>query len=121
MKINIVATHMDLTLAITDYVKKKLNSLEKLIDTSGDKEVLTKVEIGKESTHHQKGNIFVMEAHLLYRKETYTTKVRGEDLYAVIDEVKDGLSRELKATKDRRSTRVKAGARKIKELLHAAT
>lgn len=116
MKITIVADK--LTPAITDYVTKKVNMLEKFIDTSGDKEALARVELGKETKHHQKGDIYVAEIHLSYRKEKYNIKAKAADLYAAIDEAKDELAREISAEKKKRTTKAKAGGRVIKKILH---
>jgi len=117
MNINITATHMELTEAIEEYAKKKINSLKKLLDTSGDHEVKAKIELGRETNHHQKGDVFKAEVHVTYRKEAYTASATAEDLYSAIDLVKDELSREFVQGKEKRGTSMKKGGRVIKKIL----
>ena len=73
MNIDIKGTHMELTEAIRDYVENKLGSISKII--SGDSDPYMRVEVGKDSDHHNKGDVFKAEAEL---------KVAGMTHYAVV-------------------------------------
>ena|SRR3990167_6281170 len=116
MKINIKATGIELTPAITDYINKKFSSIEKHIDKDHS-DVLAQVEVGKSTEHHKSGKIFRAEIHLtgggldLYN-------VREEfDLYAAIDLVKDEMVASLTQTKDKSETLTRRGARIFKGLM----
>lgn len=118
MKINKKATNFSLTPAIDDYVEKKLETLEKFFkDVSG---VLVNVEVGKTSSHHKSGDIFKAEIHLMANGEEYYASAETEDLYASIDEVKDGIVRELTSRRKKAVRLLRKGGAKIKNMLRGA-
>lgn len=116
MQITIKATNIELTEAIRDYVNKKFNSLEKFV-RKGDDSVLCRVEVGKVTKHHKKGEVFRAEGRLhLGGKELYATSEK-EDLYVAIDDVKDELVRVLTSTKEKKMDMVRKGGARIKNML----
>lgn len=91
---------MDLTEAIKAYVEERVAVLEKL--TSGfDSVAELRAELGKTSKHHTSGPFFFAELHLEAPGANLTAKAEGEDLYAVIDEVRDDLKRQLVDRKEK--------------------
>jgi len=98
MTITIHATNTELTDALRDHVEKKIQSLEKFFDRI----VSAVVDIGLETTHHQKGKIFYAEVnlHLPDKKMIRVTK-NAEDLYKAIEKVKDHLKVELTKIKEK--------------------
>ena len=60
---NIKATNIELTQEISDYLDKRLQSIEKLIDPN-DTSAIFDVEVGKTTNHHQTGSIFRAEINL---------------------------------------------------------
>ncbi|PIR47002.1 MAG: ribosomal subunit interface protein [Candidatus Vogelbacteria bacterium CG10_big_fil_rev_8_21_14_0_10_45_14] len=117
MNVNIVATNIELTEAIKAYVLKKLKSVERLLDTTKDKEIKTKVELGKVTKRQSKGIIFAVEVHMSHRKNEFTASAKASDLYAAIDIVKDELMREIKSVKGKKEAEAKKGASKIKKIM----
>jgi putative sigma-54 modulation protein len=104
MKIDIKGTNMELTEAIKDYVNEKIGGLEKFFDNI----VEAKVEVGKTSNHHQKGDIFRAEANLdVPEKHVLRAEATREDLYMAINEVKDELQRQIKKYKEKMRGNVK--------------
>ena len=114
MKINIKATGIELTPAISDYVYKKLASLEKYIGNSQD--IVAQVEVAKVTRHHKQGEIFRAEIHLTGGIDIYVA-TETEDLYSSIDKVKDDITLELVQTKDKQMTLTRKGAKIMKNAM----
>jgi ribosomal subunit interface protein len=87
---------MENTEAIESYVKKKLAVIERLLDKN-DSSAKVAVEVGLDTKHHKKGNIFFAEIELHTRQKDYYCVERADDLYAAIDLVRDELVREVKS------------------------
>jgi putative sigma-54 modulation protein len=89
MKINLKATRLELTEAITDYVQAKVDMLEKYL---GNTPVLNcDVELEKTIGDKRKGDIFRAEINLQIPKEILRVEKTQPDLYKAIDKVKDHL------------------------------
>ena len=97
---SILGTNMELTEAIKQYVEERVMALEKLT-THFESTAEVRAELGKTSQHHEKGPYFFAELHLAVPGTTLTAKSEGEDLYAVIDEVRDELKRQLVDKKEK--------------------
>ncbi len=118
MNINIKATNMELTEAISAYVEKKVRSLEKFINKSGDG-AQVQVEVGKTTNHHNKGDIFRAEMNVSLSGNAYQFRAASEteDLYAAIDMARDDLERELTRFKGKRESLYRRGAKTLKNLM----
>jgi putative sigma-54 modulation protein len=114
MNINIKATNMELTDAITDYVHKKLSSLEKYV-REGD--VSGYVEVGKTTHHHNKGEFFKAEFDIVINATHFFASSEQDNLYTAIDDAKEEIVRTITHTKDRHQTLFKRGAVSIKKML----
>ncbi len=120
MKINIKATNISLTPAISNYINKKIFALEKFIKPN-DNSVFCQVEVAKTTRHHKSGNIFRAEIHIkLPRGDEYYAAAETEDLYASLDEVKDNIIRKLTSKRKRTIRLFRKGGIKIKNLLKGA-
>jgi putative sigma-54 modulation protein len=95
----IKATNMELTPAIREYIEKKLEALEKM--TAHYSPCDMSIEVGKTSNHHQKGEIWRAEFHLLIPGGGIRIERTTEDLYASIDAAKDAMKLQLAERKDR--------------------
>ena len=56
MKINIKATNIELTLAISAYAEKKIRTLKKFLDVP---DAVAQVEVGKSTKHHKSSEDFI--------------------------------------------------------------
>lgn len=112
--INIKATNMELTPAITDYVNKRLASLDKF---AKGREMNGYVEVGKTTHHHKQGEVFKAEFDIQMDGESFFTEASTSDLYAAIDEAKEEIIRKITHTKDRRKTLFKRGAMSVKKMV----
>jgi len=114
MKINIKATNIELTDAITDYVNNRTQSLEKFIK---DKEIIAYVEVGKTTQHHKSGEIFKAEFNIEISGVKFYTISKKEDLYKAIDDAKEEIIYQIKNNKKRKQTLFKRGATSVKKML----
>lgn len=108
-----------MTPAISDYLDKKLGMLGKYVDLN-DPSVRIHVILGKMSSHHKTGDVFKVEVDLHMKGTHLHAESEKADLYAAIDDVKDELAGEIKKNKERRTSRVRRGAEKIKKMLRAS-
>lgn len=113
MNINIKATNIDLTDTLRDYVHSKIGTLEKIIGNSEDINIF--VEIGRESNHHNKGEVYMAEVRTRIAGNDYYIKKFESNLYASIDSLKDDLLRDVKTDKKRGHTLFIRGARSLKK------
>jgi ribosomal subunit interface protein len=116
MKINEKGTKMKITPEIKDYLYKKLEHLNKLIDPK-DGSVLCEVELGKISKHHKKGDIFRTEINLHIAGKNLRAVSEMDDLFASIDIAKDEMVRELQVNKDKKVSQTRRGGAKIKKVI----
>ena len=115
MNINIKGTGIELTDAIRDYVHDKLEAVKKVL--RDPEAAFVYVEVGKESQHHSKGEVFKAEFEVKDGGKSYYSVVVAEDLYAAIDEVKDQIVEEIKSKKDKEHSRIRRGGRQIKDFI----
>jgi ribosomal subunit interface protein len=112
MNIIIKATNFSLTQSISDRIENSLGSLKKIVSGFGD-EIETRVEVGRSSFHHKKGEVFFAEVNLRLGKRQIRSRSESTDVYSAIDMVKDELRNEILRFKDKRETMFRRGARSI--------
>lgn len=119
MNINLKATNIELTPVIRDYANKKVEGLEKFLDSYNDSSAQAFVELGMTTRHHHKGNIFRAEIQfrLPYYEKGARAVANGETLYAAIDSAHDEMKIELAKIKDRKKSLIRKGARLFKKLI----
>ena len=89
MTINLRATNLELTAAITEYVQTKVDMLEKYL---GDIQVINcDFEVEKAVGGQNKGEIFRAEINLQIPRELLRVEKTESDLYKAIDKVKDHI------------------------------
>lgn len=102
MKINIKATKLELTPAITEYVNMKVGSLERFVKKFEEKgEIEAIVEIARTTRHHNRGNVYYAETNLNLKGTILRAEYIDEDIRAAIDKMKDVLKIEIKKHKDK--------------------
>ena len=113
MNIVIKATNLILTPGLQEYLEKKINSLSKLVKSGADEHIETRVELGRTTFHHKKGEVFFAEVNLSIGKHMLRARQETTDIHSAIDEVKDELKAELVKFKGKRETLFLRGARSI--------
>ncbi len=116
LNLNIKATYIELTDAIRSYVLEKIGSIEKLLPAN-DESASAQVEVGKETRHHESGEIFKAEVNLHFRGHHLYAVERAVDLYAAIDLVRDEIVRQVNSSMEKKTTLVRRGGRAIKNAL----
>ena len=116
MIINIKGSNFDLTPSIKDYVNKKLESINKLIDKN-DSGAICDFEVGRTTHHHRGGDIFRAEINLQTQGETFYSSYEEEDLYTAIDKVKDEIKNRLSNVRNKKRTLFRRGASQVKNIL----
>lgn len=103
MQIIIKASQIELTDALAQYVEDRIKPLEKYIGRFEEKgESVARVELARTTQHHRNGDVFNVEINLQMDGEVIRAARDGEDMYAIIDEVKDILKLEIQKFKDLR-------------------
>lgn len=91
MKINITGRHIEVTPALRDYIKKKIEKVKYYFEHVIDAHVILKVmkiEHIAETTIHSEGKTFFCEAH-------------SEDMYSSVDALFDKLERQVRKYKEK--------------------
>lgn len=115
MNINIKTTALSLTPAISEYVEKRLDSVEKFFQD--DSTAQFDIELAKTTSHHKKGDIFRAEVHIIAKGINTYASAEKEDLYSAIDAVRDEILREVKSSNERQRSLVRRGGAKIKNII----
>jgi ribosomal subunit interface protein len=115
MNISIKTTTISLTPSISDYVEKHLEVLKKFLQD--DPTVKFDLELAKTTNHHNKGDIFKAEIHIVGKDKNIYSSVEKGDLYAAIDEVKAEVLEKLKSTNEKNRSLLRKGGAQIKNVL----
>jgi len=115
MKINIKATNMELTSAISDYINKRLDGIKKYL--KNQEGTIVYIEVGKTTNHHKQGEVLKAEFNIEISGEKFYALSEKEDLYSAIDDVQKEIIRQISQNKDRKQTLYKRGASSVKKML----
>jgi putative sigma-54 modulation protein len=113
MQINITARHLNLTQALSDYVRKKVERCERYFDHVAWAQAILSVE-----KYRQVAEIIIHAG-----KTTFRSKEESIDLYAAIDLAVDKMDKQLKKHKEISKVHRKEksiGSKKAKALLQQA-
>ena len=89
--------------------------MNKLIEH--DRSVRVIVEVGRTTSHHNKGEIFRAEIRVVGAgKDLYASSEKA-DLYKAIDDATDEIVRELTSNKERRLSRIHRSGIKVKNMM----
>jgi ribosomal subunit interface protein len=112
MNIEITTTRkMEITPAIRGYIEKKLSAFNKFMG-KGKEDIIVRVEVGKISNRHKKGDVFKAEVSFKFEKKSLYAVSEQADLYAAVDDVKDEILSEIKKIKGKKESAVKRTPKK---------
>ncbi|MGB8815667.1 MAG: ribosome-associated translation inhibitor RaiA [Minisyncoccia bacterium] len=117
MKHNIKAKDISLTPALSEYLEKKLSHLDKFISPEDMEAVMCQVELAKTTRHHKTGNIFEAEYNIYVGGKTLKALKDSFDLYSAIDLANDEMENELRSYKTKKTSLLRRGGAKIKQML----
>ena len=115
LNIKIKTTGISLTDSISKYAEKRLANVSKIL--GGDPSFICDLELGKTSAHHQKGDIFRDEIHIVGKGKDLYASAEDKDLYTAIDVMRDEILRELKASKGKRLSFIRRGGARVKSMV----
>ena len=113
---NIFAKNMELTPAIEERVQTRVAKLAKL--TKRLQPVSIKVEVGKPSQHHNKGeDVFYAEFSVKVRGMDFYSSKSEPDLYKAIEKVRDDMYRQIVTWKRKEQGKERRGGSMLKRFL----
>ena len=115
MNTHIKTTNVTLTDAISEYVTKRLEKIDKLVQD--DPTVKCDMELARTTAHHNKGDVFKAEIHIVGSGINVYSSIEKEDLYAAIDDVRDAVLRELTSTRKKNASKIRRGGAAIKNMM----
>lgn len=115
MNIRIKATNVTLGPDLTDYINKRLDKLAKFV--SGDQTLVCDVEIGKTTGHHQKGDIFRAEIHVVGEGLDAYAAAEHEDIHMALGDAKEDIIRELRGRKGKKVSMLRRSGARVKAMV----
>ncbi len=115
MNTNIKCTDITLTPAISEYTTKRLEKIETLL--INDPSAKCDIELARTTEHHNKGEIFRAEIHIVGAGKNIYASAEKDDLYTAIDAVRDEVFQELTSDKSKRISLVRRGGARVKGML----
>ena len=97
MVFNLKGTNIELTDAISQYVDKKLKTLNENFQNI----IRMSVEVGLTSKRHQNGTIYRAEVNVSIPGKMLRAEHTDSDLYRAIDHIQYEIKRELKSAKEK--------------------
>ncbi|MFY9493043.1 MAG: HPF/RaiA family ribosome-associated protein [Minisyncoccia bacterium] len=116
MQLIVKATNIVLTPSINQYLETSLGSLDKLVRNMGEA-VELRVEVGRSTWHHKKGEVFFAEVNLRIGRTLLRSKMESFSVQAAIDGVRDELRSEIYKFKGKKETVFRRGARSLAKML----
>jgi len=98
------------------YAEKRIVKLEKFFEGIDKNLIDASVEFRKTVGGQKQGNIFEARVNLNIPGKFFRSEVRGDNLYSLIDDVKEELEDEIRKYKTKKATLFKRGARSIKKI-----
>ena len=106
-------TRLEMTDAISDYLEKRLSSLDKLFTHPE-----ARVHLQKDPPAQRHGEeLFSVHLVITDGGQSYQADSSSYDMYAAIDIIKDDMQRIVRKAKTTEDSLFKRGARKIKNML----
>ena len=116
MNFIIKATNITLSPSLENYIENSLGSLKKIINNFGE-DIETRVEVGRSTFHHKKGEVFFAEVNIRIGKRLLRSRSEAVSIHSAIDDVRDELRNEVVKFKDKKETVFRRGARSFAKLL----
>ena len=104
MKLELKSKNLELTSAIKEYIEIKIGHLSKFVEKIENKgtEVLARVEIGRISNHHGKGDVYRVEVNIDAPQNIVRIEEEGSDVRALLDLVQNKLKQLLVKYKEKK-------------------
>ncbi len=114
---NVKATNIELTQEISDYLDKRLESIEKLIDPN-DESAIFDIEVEK-IAGQQTGEILRAEINLKIAGGHLRAEATEQTILNAIDKARNEMLTELRKTKTKKRRLLRRGGTAIKGFMHS--
>lgn len=102
---------------ITENIDGKIKqNLEKHYTLVKD-DALFDVHLERTTNHHKKGDIYRIQVTVKSAGKIYNAEAHGENLFEIIDEVSEKISREIKDGGEKKRVKDRTLGRKVKDVL----
>lgn len=101
MRILIKATNIKLDKSVYDYIEEKIGGLGKFLKNTEPDLIKARVEVGKTTNHHQRGDIWRAEINLGLPGRLLRAEAEREDIFMAITDIKDEIQRQIKKYKQK--------------------
>jgi len=122
MKITVKTKNLELTGILQQFVERKICSIKKFLnilkkDTPDGKKTLAEVfvELGKETKHHKKGQIFLTKILVSLPGKSLMSSFRADDIFKSVVGAKDELKLEIEKYKFKNIDKNRRQQRKAKK------
>ncbi|MBI2055015.1 MAG: HPF/RaiA family ribosome-associated protein [Candidatus Sungbacteria bacterium] len=118
MRYQIRYTKVDPSPALTDYIEKKIvDALQRLIGGTGETPWQILIEVGRDTLHHKKGNVWFAEVSGAGPYGPLRVRAEGSDIHEAIDIAEDDLKANLSKLKGRIVAKGLRAARRVKRIM----
>lgn len=101
MHIDIKATNTELTPPLKEYIEGKIGSLDKFLKRwQLEGQIKCRVEVGRTTHHHHKGNVFRAEVNIDLPGTVLRVEEIDTDIRIAVDRAKDRLKAEITRFKE---------------------
>ncbi|MBT3283076.1 ribosome-associated translation inhibitor RaiA [bacterium] len=114
---NVKATNIELTQEISNYLDKRLESIEKLIDPN-DESAIFDIEVEK-LTGQQSGEVLRAEINLKIAGKHLRAEATEETLFNAIDKARNDMLTELRRAKSKKRRMFRRGGTAIKGFMQS--
>ncbi|MGC9605727.1 MAG: HPF/RaiA family ribosome-associated protein [Minisyncoccia bacterium] len=115
MNIRVKATNLSLNPSVSGYLEKRLAKIRKLV--SRDPSVVCDVELSRTTDHHQKGDVFRAEIHIVGRGLDAYAAVMNEDLHLAVCGVRDEIVKEIRTGKKKHRSFIRRSGARVKAMM----
>ncbi|MEX2369229.1 MAG: ribosome-associated translation inhibitor RaiA [Candidatus Paceibacterota bacterium] len=112
---NLKVTNLEADDELKEYLAKRLIKFEQFVD-SDDTSAIADVELEQRSGQNT-GSIYRAEINLKIAGAYLRAEEEAESIRNAIDSTQSDIVRQLRKTKDKRQSRIRAGARKMKDMI----
>lgn len=123
MNIVIKAINLKLSQGSKEYILEKVGLLNKFLnflDPKKKSSLEIMAEVGRETRHHQKGQIYFAQIQIHLPGKELTAKSEAEDLKLAVNSARCEIEQEIKRYKEKIGDIAKRRLRKIKDNFHLA-
>ena len=115
MNIRVKATSITLSPSLSEFVNKCLGKVSGMI--SDDSTAQCDVELARTTQHHQKGDVFKAEIHIVGEGIDAYASVEREDLNTAINDARDEIIRKIRSNKGKRMSYIRRSGAMVKAMV----